>query len=187
MQQPLRGPWTVQQSTGVVTLRHFTVHRDVVITPAGMPGSYEWVDTADHVRVAAVDDEGRIYLIRQHHYLPNKVMWQLPGGAVDDGEQPADAARRELAEEVGAQAGIWRHMGAVWPMPGLTPARVHLWLAEQLHLTTSCPEPSEADLTAAAVPLRTAFDAARDGRIGCSASAQLVLTVWIINQMDGER
>lgn len=87
-------------------LARFSVVEDRVTTPGGTTGVYQWVDAPDMVRVAALTEDGRIYVVQQHHYLPNTRMWQLPGGAVDPGEQPQQAAARELAEEVGAEADL---------------------------------------------------------------------------------
>ncbi len=155
----------------------FGVHAGTMVAPDGTERVYEWVSTPDLVRVAALDDAGGIYVISQHHHLPGRVMWQLPGGAVDPGETPLQAARRELAEETGVRAERWEGIGAVWPMPGLTPARVHLFRAEGLSPGPAAPGVGEDDLVAEVVTLREARDAALSGLVGCAASAQLILAM----------
>jgi 8-oxo-dGTP pyrophosphatase MutT (NUDIX family) len=52
-----------------------------------------------------VDREGDILLTRQYRLLIDSLSWEIPGGAVDNGETPAEAARRECAEETGVQCG----------------------------------------------------------------------------------
>lgn len=169
-----RGPWVKHNDSTLLERRFFTVRSDSVTFPGGATGTYDWIAASDLVRVAAVTDDGMIYIVDQHHYLAGQ-MWQLPGGGVEPTEQPQQAAQRELAEEVGATADIWRHLGSVWPMPGLTPTRVHLYLAQNLTLGQASPEQSEADLVARPVPISEAVSAARDGTVGCAASAQLIL------------
>jgi ADP-ribose pyrophosphatase len=82
-----------------------------------------------------------------------------------------------LAEETGYRGGRWTPRGAVHPMPGLTPARVHLWSAEGLTPGESALESGEADLKVRHVSLDEAVRAVHDGRIGCASSAALVLAV----------
>ncbi len=171
-----RGPWTHHSTSPLLERRFFTAMSDQVTTPTGTEGLYDWIQAPDLVRVAAVSGDS-IYIVEQHHYLPDQVLWQLPGGNIDPGEDPDTAVARELSEEVGATAASWRGFGAVLPMPGLTPARVHLFSAEDLHLGDAHPDDTETDLTAKPVPLDIAVQAALDGRIGCAASAQLVLAV----------
>lgn len=170
--------------TRLLHTSRFTVHEDEVDTPAGTPGVYPWVEAPDQVRVAALTEVGDIYIAEQYHYLPRRVMWQLPGGSVDKGESPAVAAARELLEEAGVRAERWTSMGAAWPLPGLTPARVHLWLAEGLSSHDAAPDKTEADLVTRTVSLEDAARAALTGHLACSASAHLALAV--ARQRDNE-
>lgn len=170
-----RGPWTRHNTRVVVQRPYFTAHVDAITNPGGQPGVYDWIEAADQVRVAALDDAGNVYIAIQHHYLPDAPLWQLPGGGVEPGESRQEAASRELAEEVGAYAQHWQSLGAVWLMPSLTTARAHLWVARILTFGPAALEAGEADLTVQAVPLERARAAAMDGTIGCAASVHLVL------------
>ncbi|MFD0518141.1 NUDIX domain-containing protein [Paractinoplanes durhamensis] len=177
MEGEQRGPWMRRSTTQITQGKRFAAYADEVTDPGGGSGRYEWVETPDLVRVAALTGDGRIWLAEQYHYLPKRRMLQAVGGGVDPGEEPQVAAARELAEETGLTAARWRSLGAVWPLPGLSPARIHLFAAEDLRAGTAHPEAAEADLEVKAWPLAEAVAAALDGRIGCAASAQLVLTV----------
>jgi 8-oxo-dGTP pyrophosphatase MutT (NUDIX family) len=170
-----RGPWMQHTSvTGWAGVR-LTVMRDEVTTPGGTAGAYEWVAAPDLVRVAVVVDDA-VLLVRQYHYLAGEML-QLPGGGLDAGEDPLAGARREVAEETGYTGGRWSAYGAVYPMPGLTPARVHLFAAVDLDVGQAHPEASEADLALEWLAVTDAAEAVRAGQLGCAASAALVLAI----------
>lgn len=72
---------------------------------------------ADFVHVIAVDESGRVLLIREFHHGCERSMLTLPGGGVDSGETYEQAARREFREETGYEAESWTDLGGFWPSP----------------------------------------------------------------------
>ena len=86
---------------------------DDVALPNGHTSVREVVDHPGGVCILALDDQGRAAVVRQYRYVFSRVMTELPAGKREPGEEPAVTARRELWEEVGAEAEEWTDLGAV--------------------------------------------------------------------------
>ena len=76
----------------------------------------------------------RIHMVRQpREAVGAQGLLELPAGKLDeDGEEVLDTAKRELAEEIGKQAGSWRHIATFWSSPGFSDEQVHVYLATDL-------------------------------------------------------
>jgi 8-oxo-dGTP pyrophosphatase MutT (NUDIX family) len=68
--------------------------------------------------MALVDDKGRVLMLWRHRFIPDRWGWELPSGLIDQDEEPADAAARELTEETGYRAGRIEHLVTFEPLPG---------------------------------------------------------------------
>lgn len=123
---------------------------DEAVRPDGETVAYPYVAAPDSVRVLAVR-RGRVAAVTQYHYLHQREITDLPGGLVDEGELPVDAARRELAEETGLKAAWLHRLGTVATARATSTETCHLFLAHQ------CAE-GDASLDAGEV-LRTHWEA----------------------------
>ena len=91
----------------------------------------------------ALDETGDVYLARQFRYAAGRESLEVVAGAIDDDEQPEEAARRELREELGLEARELIALGRVDPMGSLIDSPAHLFLARQLNSTEAQPDGSE--------------------------------------------
>ncbi|MFP3119878.1 NUDIX domain-containing protein [Streptomyces sp. Iso 434] len=111
-------------------------------------------------------------------YLQQRRVLHLPGGGTD-GESPAVAGRRELAEETGFVAKRVEYLATLGPLPGATVARLHLFVATGLTAATGpgVRDVTEDGMTATWWPVQEAVAAACTGRITDAASVVGLLLV----------
>ncbi|RME21969.1 MAG: NUDIX hydrolase [Deltaproteobacteria bacterium] len=95
----------------------------------GREHDFDILECPDWVNVTAVTPAGNLVLVRQWRHGNGKVTLEIPGGAVDPGESPLQAARRELEEETGYRANKWHEIGVVEPNPAFQTNRTWTFLA----------------------------------------------------------
>lgn len=81
------------------------VAKQVLLPPPRGEETFYAVRTGDYCAAVAVTEEGRVPLVSQFRPAVERDVLELPSGAVDPGEEPAEAMRRELLEETGCEAG----------------------------------------------------------------------------------
>lgn len=121
------------------------------------------------VIVLALDDDERVFCLRQYRHPAGRRFTELPAGLCDqDGEDPLQVARRELVEEAGLQASDWTPLASTWSSPGISSEVVHYYLARGLSEVGTgdfVPEHEEADMETFWVPFDDLLAAVLDGRI----------------------
>lgn len=101
---------------------------DEVELPDGKKSFRECVRHSGGAAVLCVD-KGRVLLVRQFRYLYGEVIYEIPAGKLEKGEDPAEAAVRELKEETGITASVTPFL-KLYPTPGYTDEVIHIYLAE---------------------------------------------------------
>lgn len=108
-----------------------TVREDDVLAPDGSPAVYGVVELRDSVFVVALTDDDEVVLVTTDRYTTGPGSVEVPAGG-GEGQDPLDAARRELAEEAGLTAREWTHLGTTEALNGVARAVEHVYLARCL-------------------------------------------------------
>ncbi len=90
------------------------VRRDTYRLADGTVSDWDVLEQADTVAVVAFTTVGTVLRFEQYRVGPQRVLAELPGGLVDPGESPSDAAARELEEETGYRAAQLIPVGSEW-------------------------------------------------------------------------
>ncbi len=150
------------------------VHYDTVELVNGCTSWREVIRHPGAVVMVPLDDEDNIYLVRQYRYPYAKVLLEVPAGKLEYGEDPFEAAKRELSEEIGAEAREWISMGEMLPTPGFCDELQHVYLARGLTFGQMHPDEDEF-LERVKMPLSQAVEMAIDGTLEDSKTVASIL------------
>jgi ADP-ribose pyrophosphatase len=116
--------------------RYLEFRVDTIQRTDGSRGTRDIVGHPGAVAVLALDDAGRLLMVRQWRVPAGRALLEIPAGTLDvhDGvtEDPDVCARRELEEETGHRASSWRKLAQFWTAPGFATELMHLYLATSL-------------------------------------------------------
>lgn len=136
-------PWRKTSSREVYDNPWIRVREDGVLRPDGRPGIYGVVHFKNiAVGVLAVEGD-ELYLVGQYRYTLDRYSWEIPEGGCAEGEDPLEAARRELEEETGLRARRWRKMGEAHLSNSATDEYAVWFLATELTQGEHRPEGTE--------------------------------------------
>lgn len=115
---------------------------DDVKMPSGRTAKREVVEHRDAVGIIAITDRGTTLLVRQNRYAVGEDTLEICAGLIDSGEDKAEAARREMREELGLAPASIKEVGGFYSSPGFCTEFMTLYLAEGL---SSSPLPQDDD------------------------------------------
>jgi ADP-ribose pyrophosphatase len=108
------------------------LHRDEVEFPDKHKSVREVVEHSGGVSVIAENDEGKVILIKQYRYPVDEVIYEIPAGKLEEDEEIAECAFRELREETGYQAKSMEEIFRFYPTPGYSTETIYIFKAEKL-------------------------------------------------------
>ena len=158
--------WPLVREEGVLDTPVFTVRKHHCRSPKdGADKGFFILDCPDWVQVLAVTAAGEAVLVRQFRQGSRALSLELPGGVVEKGQTPEEAARRELQEETGYTAESWRPLISFRPNPATHNNRAHLFLADGARLTGPTDFDENEELELITVPLNKLKNLVMDGTI----------------------
>ena len=172
--------WPVGSTSRGFSNEYLTVDVDTIIDPDEGEHSRVVVQPHGAVGIMALDDHDRILLVEQYRHPVRHRVLEIPAGTLDvEGEDPLDAAVRELAEEADLAADEWSQELRLFASPGYSSELWTVFRASGLH-----PVPhqdrtdrvaEEADMHQWWLPFDAAVDAVLDGRITDAMTVAAVL------------
>lgn len=157
----------VLESEEVYKGKIITIKRDTLTRGDGKNFVRETAVSSDAVAVVAIDEQGRILLIRQYRHPMGRPVWEIPAGKMDvDGEQPEETAIRELQEETDTTAESVELLTLFLNSAGWTNEKTYVYLAKGLRDVPEFQrENEEADIEKKWVSLDDAYEMVRTGEL----------------------
>jgi 8-oxo-dGTP pyrophosphatase MutT (NUDIX family) len=112
--------WKIIESKPIADCRVFKVREDFCESSEnGTKASFFVIENPDWVNIIALTTDEKVILIEQFRQGTNEITLEIPGGMVDEGEEPLQCAKRELLEETGFVAKEIIYLGKSHPNPAL--------------------------------------------------------------------
>ena len=137
--------------------------RDVVL-PNGLERQKVIVHPGNAVAILPVEGE-QCKLIRQYRYAIDDYIFEAPAGTLEAGEDPLDAAGRELIEETGFTAQIIEPRGFIFTTPGYTDEKIFLYEVRDLSPSREYEKDEDEVIEVLDIPLKDLNQMIRDGTI----------------------
>ena len=157
-------PYEILHTETLYHGRAFNVRRDEIRLPDGKTARVDIVDHVGAVTLVPVDEQKRVWFVRQYRHPAGEVLLELPAGMVEPGELPLDCARREIREEIGMAAGRIELIGEFYLAPGYSSEFMRVFLATDLRPD---PLPGDADefISIEPIPLEVVQQMIENGKI----------------------
>lgn len=157
--------------------RLFDVQMDELRMPNGVVAKRENLRHPGAVAMIPVADDGRLLLVTQYRHSAGRRLLEIPAGTLERGEDPRDAAIRELQEEVGMKPGTVQAMGGLFVAPGYTTEYIHLFVCTNL-VPSQLEADEDEDLDVHPTTVAEALAAIDSGEI-CDAKSVVGILRWL--------
>ena len=122
--------WKTLSQKYLIEKPWLTARVDKVQLPTGVIiDEYYVLEYPDWVNTIAITKDGKFVFVRQYRYAIGKTVNELCAGVVEKGEDPMDAAKRELMEETGFGGGNWQEWMTISANPSTHTNLTHCYLA----------------------------------------------------------
>jgi len=122
--------WKVLHSEYLFKHPWLTARREHVKLPTGAEiKDFFVLEYPEFCNVIAITKDGKFLMEQQYRHAQHLISTEIPAGCVEKGEDPMEAAKRELYEETGYGNGVWSHFMTISPNAGACTNHSHTFLA----------------------------------------------------------
>lgn len=159
-------PWTFLHSKILYACRIFTLKMEGYRSPrTGKDHDFFLLDSFDWVNIIPLTADGRVILVKQYRLGTKDFSLEIPGGMLNEGEEPLGAAARELLEETGYAGEEPILLGVVDPNPAIQTNRCYTYLINNVAFRTTPQQDSTEDIEVQSVPLADIPRLIHEGKI----------------------
>ncbi len=169
---------TVSSET-VYTGRIFNVTKDTVTLENEKEAQRDVVHHSGGVTVIPLTENNEILMVKQYRYPHHRVMYEIPAGKLEPGENHYDCGKRELLEETGCTCKKYEYVGQVVPTPAYVSEVIHMYMASGLEFSAQHLDEDEF-LDVEKIPVKKALDMVMNGEITDSKTQIGVLKTWYL-------
>lgn len=128
-------------------------------------GDFYILDAPEWINVIPITNDQEVILVEQYRYGIQKPTLEIPGGMVDKGETPIEAAGRELLEETGYRSEQWVSLGKVSSNPAIMSNFTHMYVAENCVFEGAKNPDTHERINVHKLPMRDFLELVKDGTI----------------------
>jgi ADP-ribose pyrophosphatase len=184
--RPVLQPWRRLRCEPLAAYRIFEVCRVELEDAAGQPrGDAFTLRGSDWCNVVAVTPDDRVVLVWQYRFGTDALSLEIPGGVIDPGETPDQAARRELREETGYEADGLDLLLTIEPNPAIQNNRCFTFVARGARPTSATDFDGQEELETALVPASRLADLLDGGQITHALVQSALEAYWRKRQGSG--
>jgi len=127
--------WKEESRKVILGTPVFNIEERICISPYGKSSKFNVIDTRDWAMIIPIlerGDDKKFVMVRQWRIGAEEMSLEFPGGVFEEGENPEEAAARELIEETGYQPLKIEKLGEISPNPAIMSNKIHFFLARDL-------------------------------------------------------
>ncbi len=173
--------WVEKESQHVLSGRIFRYHKKIRSSPGGdKEGGFDVIECFPWVNILAFDQAGNLILVEQYRHGVDDLTLEIPGGAVNSGEDVKLSAQRELLEETGYTSDEWHLLGSVQANPAFMTNDCTTYLAMNCKKTSDQNLDPMEEIDVKLTSLRSFEDKIKSGEIKHSLvlAAYALYSLW---------